>query len=685
MKRGLFKRSILLTTLLAALLTALVSWHGSGARAAAAADANTPTDAGDAVTDAPAKPVSEPAKPTTKFRSTGPAAEVVKMANSGVHEDVILTYVNLSSTVFNLSADEIIYLKDIGVSSSVISAMLKRDDEVRQELARANAAPQVAPATPVQSQPAETVATVPANSSDSLTAPALEVESGNFYESLAPYGSWVDVEGYGRCWQPTAARVSSDWRPYFDNGHWLYTDAGWYWMSDYSWGWAPFHYGRWFQHNHLGWCWLPDTTWAPSWVCWRYNDDYCGWAPLPPAAEFTASFGLTYHHRVAATGFDFGLSADFFPFVPWNHFRDNHLRPHLLPPPRAHEVFARTICASPIAQRNNMIVNHGVPPQRVASATHSPVQPISLHSAGTRPAGGKAEHLDPNGKSLTVYRPPMSSPGPRPSPYSPVQKNGPTPPPSSSPYSPVQAGRQTSGNNSGPGSPLAGNSGTRPNSGNNVAQEVTSRNPGTGLGNANSSRQSSSFGNTGHQAPSFGNNSSAASPSRPPAAVPSSSSQSTLPSRGDNNLIIRGQEVVATPARPARPVQTSSGNSLVVVGPRDYRRGMPEWPQSSPSVPSNAGVSANERPDFSRSSAFQAPTRSSPQEVPRYNSGPAYGSQPRSYSPLPQSYSAPSRPSAPIPEAPRYSAPQPQPRSGGDARPAASNSGNNNNNDRRRP
>ena len=106
-----------------------------------------------------------------------------------------------------------------------------------------------------------------------------------FYDTLAPYGTWVQVDGYGRCWQPLVVVSEPGWQPYCDRGHWVYTDAGWYWMSDYSWGWAPFHYGRWFHHERFGWVWTPDTVWGPSWVTWRYSDDYCGWAPLPP---FTA-------------------------------------------------------------------------------------------------------------------------------------------------------------------------------------------------------------------------------------------------------------------------------------------------------------------------------------------------------------------------------------------------------------
>ena len=30
-----------------------------------------------------------------------------------------------------------------------------------------------------------------------------------FYDTLAPYGTWVDVAGYGPCWQPTVVVVQS--------------------------------------------------------------------------------------------------------------------------------------------------------------------------------------------------------------------------------------------------------------------------------------------------------------------------------------------------------------------------------------------------------------------------------------------------------------------------------------------
>ena len=139
-----------------------------------------------------------------------------------------------------------------------------------------------------------------------------------------PYGTWVDVDGYGRCWRPSVVVYNPGWQPYCDHGHWVYTDCGWYWFSDYSWGWAPFHYGRWFRDPRWGWCWAPDTVWGPSWVTWRYSDNYCGWAPLPPRAVYREGVGFFYNGVAVGVGFDFGLSWNCFAFVPIGHFCDPH-------------------------------------------------------------------------------------------------------------------------------------------------------------------------------------------------------------------------------------------------------------------------------------------------------------------------------------------------------------------------
>src|SRR5947208_3555638 len=74
-----------------------------------------------------------------------------------------------------------------------------------------------------------------------------------FYSDLSPHGSWLVSGSYGRVWQPAVYRAG--WNPYYD-GHWVYTDVGWAWLSDYEWGAVPYHYGTWVLDMDLGWVWV---------------------------------------------------------------------------------------------------------------------------------------------------------------------------------------------------------------------------------------------------------------------------------------------------------------------------------------------------------------------------------------------------------------------------------------------
>ena len=107
----------------------------------------------------------------------------------------------------------------------------------------------------------------------------------DFKSTLDPYGSWSDDATYGTVWQPSADVVGADFAPYVTGGHWAYDDD-YVWVSDYDWGWAPFHYGRWVYVTGRGWCWIPGRRYAGAWVSWRYGGPdygYVGWGPLPPS------------------------------------------------------------------------------------------------------------------------------------------------------------------------------------------------------------------------------------------------------------------------------------------------------------------------------------------------------------------------------------------------------------------
>ncbi len=115
-----------------------------------------------------------------------------------------------------------------------------------------------------------------------------------FYDELSPYGLWVNNPTYGYVWIPNR---DPEFSPYASAGYWVFTDDGWTWVSDYPWGWATFHYGRWDYDDVYGWFWVPDDEWGPAWVSWRRSPGYYGWAPLRPGISVSIAFGREYHER----------------------------------------------------------------------------------------------------------------------------------------------------------------------------------------------------------------------------------------------------------------------------------------------------------------------------------------------------------------------------------------------------
>lgn len=147
-----------------------------------------------------------------------------------------------------------------------------------------------------------------------------------FYDALAPYGSWLDMPGYGYVWQPAATTQDPRWRPY-TLGHWAYTDDGWTWVSDEPFGWVTYHYGRWMRTRTLNWVWAPGDQWAPAWVSWRSSNDFVGWAPLPPEARFDNAAGIQQWADQ-----QFNLAATDYTFVPAADFGDESMAGDALPP-----------------------------------------------------------------------------------------------------------------------------------------------------------------------------------------------------------------------------------------------------------------------------------------------------------------------------------------------------------------
>jgi hypothetical protein len=207
-----------------------------------------------------------------------------------------------------------------------------------------------------------------------------------FYDELSPYGMWVDYPNYGYVWMPNEGPGFS---PYATAGHWVFTDDGWTWVSDYPWGWAPFHYGRWDYDNVYGWFWVPDDEWGPAWVSWRRSPGYFGWAPLRPGISVSIAFGRQYHER-----------NERWIFVRDRDITRSDLSRHYVNRSRNVTIINKSTVIVNTRKDNQRNATYITGPDRddVQKVTHTTVRPVAI-----RESGQPGQHLS-NGE-LQIYRP----------------------------------------------------------------------------------------------------------------------------------------------------------------------------------------------------------------------------------------------------------------------------------------
>ena len=285
--------------------------------------------------------------------------EVAALAQNRTSDENIIGYIRNSGKTYRVTANDIVILTKNGVSQNVIGALMQQPAPAAapavvspaQVVSAAPAAVAAAPAPVIvnvnnaQTAPAEPVATAAAAAStmSAAMAPAPGAPepppSPEYFEAqLAPYGQWMFLPEFGtRCWVPNG--LPPGWRPYFDSGHWVYTDSGMYWASEHPWGAIPFHYGRWVFRG--SWLWVPAYEYAPAWVIWRHGEGHMGWAPVPFGATFVSG-GWEFHGRRVAVDFDFGLSPTLFVFVGGNHFLDRDFHRHEMHGEEWHRAFSHS-------------------------------------------------------------------------------------------------------------------------------------------------------------------------------------------------------------------------------------------------------------------------------------------------------------------------------------------------------
>jgi hypothetical protein len=173
---------------------------------------------------------------------------------------------------------------------------------------------------------------------------------GFFYRPLLQYGEWIELQPGFYAWRPH--RLSYGWHPYMI-GQWVWSDYGWYWISQEPYGWAVYHYGRWFYDDYYGWIWIPHDVWGPAWVEWRYDDDYIGWAPLPPYAGFHENIGI--HFTIA-----WNAPYNYWCFVQHHHFTKGNYSQYVASSTTTRRLITTTRSARQYDMDRGAVFNRGI-------------------------------------------------------------------------------------------------------------------------------------------------------------------------------------------------------------------------------------------------------------------------------------------------------------------------------------
>jgi hypothetical protein len=217
-----------------------------------------------------------------------------------------------------------------------------------------------------------------------------------FYEDLSPYGSWYDTNDYGYVFQPRIA-LNSGWQPYED-GEWVYTDNGWTFVTNEPFGWATYHYGRWTSLRDVGWVWVPGNEWGPAWVSWRTNENYVGWAPLPPGSRFGNNSAIT-----ASVEIDHDIGPAFYIFVPINEFCDRSVRRYRLPANRNIPLVQQTRNVTYIVRNKSVVINNGPDYDLIRKRSERDIRRLRINRE--RLQENRAERMRITGDQLLIAAP----------------------------------------------------------------------------------------------------------------------------------------------------------------------------------------------------------------------------------------------------------------------------------------
>jgi hypothetical protein len=188
---------------------------------------------------------SQTVNPSTTPQANAPlpssADEVVRLAQSAVGDQVVLAFIGQSQSYYNLSGADIAALKNAGISSQVLTAMLNHDSALR---AQAQSSSPVA-ATAVAPQP-----TVTPSGTVSATAITSQTPATTVVTQSEPPPPQVEVV-------PISPGLDYVWDP----GWWSWNGGAWFWIGGrwhhpvrpgHVWFNGNFHHGRGAEPFHGG-------------------------------------------------------------------------------------------------------------------------------------------------------------------------------------------------------------------------------------------------------------------------------------------------------------------------------------------------------------------------------------------------------------------------------------------------
>jgi hypothetical protein len=166
--------------------------------------------------------------------------DVLKLSQAKISDDVIVNYIHNSGTVYNLQPQDIVYLRNQGVSDQVLNTMVSQRTQVAVDAQAAVAAAQ----NQAQSAPAPAYAPGPDyNQSPAVEAPAAPPQSTVYvipnsaaYSGYAPSYSYPYAYYYGGYYAPVVSFGFGCGPTYYHGGwHGYYHGGGGWHGGSHTW------------------------------------------------------------------------------------------------------------------------------------------------------------------------------------------------------------------------------------------------------------------------------------------------------------------------------------------------------------------------------------------------------------------------------------------------------------------